>query len=164
MPRRAAVPRCIGAASPAPALGSTPVSFGANASKRVGLLLGDARDAVFLAQQVHDLLVEDLPGEQARLLHHLMAVFGIGVAVKVEPLVEEALAARIHQDAEWIVVLLEAVADREVAIGRRIHVPLHGMRARPMARTAAPMSIAMRWPAGVELVPRTLARSQFGPR
>ena len=102
--------------------------------ERVRLLLGDARDAVFLAQQVHDLLVEDLPGEQARLLHHLMAVLGIGVAVEVEPLVEEALAARVHQHAEWIVVLLEPIADREVAIGRRIHVPLHGMCARPVAR------------------------------
>ena len=98
----------------------------------VGLLLGDARDAVFLAQEMDDFLVEDLPGEHAGLVQDLAAVFGIGVAVEVEPLVEETLAARIDDDAERVVVLLEAVADIEVAKGRRVQVPGDGVRARPM--------------------------------
>ena len=58
-----------------------------------------------------DLRVEDLPGEQAGLPHDLVAVFRVGVAVEVEALVQEALAARVHQDAERIVVLLEPIAD-----------------------------------------------------
>ena len=102
-------------------------SRGASSSKRVGLFLGDARDAVFLAQQVHDLLVEDLPGEQARLVHHLAAVFGVSVGVEIEALVDEALAERVDDDAERIVVLLEAVADIEVAERRRVQIPLHRM-------------------------------------
>ena len=58
----------------------------------VGLFLGDARDAVFVAQQMRDLLVEDLPGEHARLVQDLAAVFGVGVAVEIEPLVEKPFA------------------------------------------------------------------------
>ena len=79
-----------------------------------------------------DLLVEDLPGEHAGLVQDLAAVFGVGVAVEIEPLVEKALAPRVDDDAERVVVLLEAVADIEVAKGRRVQVPGDGMRARPV--------------------------------
>jgi hypothetical protein len=47
--------------------------------------------------------------------------------VKVGALVDEPLPAGVDDDAERIIVLLEAVADGEVAVGRRIHVPLHGV-------------------------------------
>ena len=56
----------------------------------------------------------------------------VGEAVEVEALVEEALAARVHQDAERVVVLLEAVADIEIAKGRGVQVPGDGMRPRPV--------------------------------
>src|SRR6516225_9697412 len=79
-----------------------------------------------------DLLVEDLPGEQARLVQDLAAVSSIGVAVKVETLVEKTLARGVDDDTERVVVLLEAVADIEVAKGRGVEVPGDGMRARPM--------------------------------
>ncbi len=95
----------------------------------VGLFLGDARDAVFLAQQMRDLLVEDLPGEHAGLVQDLAAVFGVGVAVEIEPLVEKTLALGIDDDAERVVVLLEAVADVEIAKRRGVEVPGDGMRA-----------------------------------
>src|SRR5271165_1065262 len=98
----------------------------------VGLFFGDARDAVFLAQQMRDLLVEDLPGEHAGLVQDLAAVFGVGVAVEIEPLVEETLAAGVDDDAERVIVLLEAVADIEVAKGRRVEIPGDGMRAGPV--------------------------------
>src|SRR6516165_12743222 len=79
-----------------------------------------------------DLLVKDLPGEHAGLVQNLAAVFGVGVAVKVEPLVEKALAASIDDNAERIVVLLKAVADIEVAKGRGVQIPGDGVRARPV--------------------------------
>src|SRR5215468_5846774 len=62
-----------------------------------------------------------------------MPVRGVGVAVKVSAFVDKPLAPRIDDDAEGIVVLLKAVANGQVAIGRRIHVPLHSMRTGPVA-------------------------------
>src|SRR5262249_59766306 len=44
-----------------------------------------------------------------------------------------ALALGVDQEAERIVVLLKLVADRKVAIGRRIDVPGDRMAARPVA-------------------------------
>src|SRR5215470_15863573 len=79
-----------------------------------------------------DFLVEDLPCEHAGLVQDLAAVFGVGVAVEVEPLVEKPLAARVDDNAERVVVLLEAVADIEVAKGWRVEVPRDGVCARPV--------------------------------
>lgn len=62
-----------------------------------------------------------------------MAVLGVGVGVEVQPLVQEALAMGVDQDAERIVVLLGPIADAKVALGRRVHVPLHGVCAGPVA-------------------------------
>ena len=99
----------------------------------IGLFFGNPGDAIFLAQQMRDLLVEDLPGEHARLVEDLAAVFRVGIAVEIEPFVEKTLAAGVDDDAERVVVLLEAVADIEVAKGRRVQIPGDGMRARPVA-------------------------------
>src|SRR6516164_4294932 len=63
------------------------------------------------------------PGMFAWQAHDLGAVLRIGVGVEVGALVDVALAARVDHDAERIVVLLELVAHREVAIGRRVDVP-----------------------------------------
>src|SRR4029077_19514717 len=78
------------------------------------------------------LLVEDLPGEHARLLQDFAAVFGVGIAVEVEDLFDKPLPARGDDDAERVAVLLKAVADIEIADRRRVEVPGAGMRARPM--------------------------------
>src|SRR5262245_15976568 len=55
------------------------------------------------------------------------------MAVEVQAFVDVALALGVDEEAERIVVLLELVADREVAIGRRIDVPGDRMAARPVA-------------------------------
>ena len=98
--------------------------------------LGDLPDLVFVALQVLHLLVEDLPGELPGLLQHHAAVFGIGVVAEIGALVDEALAVGIDQNRERIGVLLELIADREIAEFGRIHLPLHGMAARPVAAGA----------------------------
>src|SRR6185437_11752857 len=49
---------------------------------------------------------------------------------------DEALARGVDHDRERIGVLLELIADREIAKFRRIHLPLHGMAARPVAAWA----------------------------
>src|SRR5262249_30071767 len=95
--------------------------------------LGHLLDAVFIALQVLHLLVENLPGELAGLLEHDAAVFRVGVVAEVRALVDEALAGRIDQDGERVGMLLELVADREVAEFRRIAFPLDRMAARPVA-------------------------------
>ena len=102
--------------------------------KTVGRLLGDAWYPIFIAQQPRGLLVKDLPGEQPRLLQHLCPIFRISVAVEIRPFIDKPLTARVDDDAERIVMLLELVTDRQVAELRRIHVPLHRVRARPMSR------------------------------
>ena len=53
--------------------------------------------------------------------------------MEVEALVEEALAPGVDDDAERIVVLLKAVADIEVAKGRRVQIPGDRVRPRPVA-------------------------------
>src|SRR6185312_6132580 len=62
-----------------------------------------------------------------------MAVFGVGVVAEIGALVDEALAARVDHDAERVGMLLEIVADREVAEFRRVAVPADGVAARPVA-------------------------------
>src|SRR5216683_6519659 len=79
-----------------------------------------------------DLLVEDLPGEHAGLVQDLAAVSGVGVAVEIEALVEKALAPGVDDDAEGVIVLLEAVAHIEVAKGRCVQIPGDRVRSRPM--------------------------------
>ena len=101
--------------------------------QRVCLRLGDAADAILAAQQRVRLGIKNLPGEHARQAHDPAAVFRIGVAVEIGALIDIALALGIDEDAEWIVVLLELVADGEVAIGRRVDVPGHRVASRPVA-------------------------------
>ena len=114
----------------------TPSSLCANSSIVLAATLVICRMLVFVALQVLHLLVEDLPGELARLLQHHAAVFGIGVVAEIGALVDEALAGGVDQDGERIGVLLELVADREVAEFRRVHLPLHRVAARPVAARA----------------------------
>src|SRR5262249_45131272 len=57
---------------------------------------------------------------------------GVSVAVEVGPLVDEALPASVDDNAERIVVLLESIANGEVAGRRSIHVPLHCVGCRPV--------------------------------
>jgi len=52
--------------------------------------------------------------------------------VEIGALVEKALAAGVDDDAERVIVLLKAVADIEIAKGRRVQVPRDCVRARPM--------------------------------
>ena len=100
---------------------------------RVGAHLGHALDAVFVAQHVEHLRVEDLPGELLRLGQDHRAVLGVGVVAEVGALVDEALAVGVDHDAERVGVLLEIVADLEVAELGRVHVPADGVPARPVA-------------------------------
>src|SRR5262249_55575451 len=86
-----------------------------------------------VAHQMRDLGVEQLPGELLRLLQHHAAVLGVGVVAEVGALVDEALALRIDHDAPGIAVLLELVADREVAELGRVALPLDRVAARPVA-------------------------------
>ena len=79
------------------------------------------------------LVVEHLPGEHAGLAEDFAAVPRIGVAVEIGAFVAEALAIGVDHDAEGDVVLLEAVADGEIAERRRVEVPGHGMAPRPVA-------------------------------
>ena len=44
-------------------------------------------------KQMLHLLVENLPGELARLLENDAAIFGVGVVAEIRALVDEALAA-----------------------------------------------------------------------
>src|SRR5262249_32205183 len=97
--------------------------------ERVCLFLGGARDAVFVAQQMDGLLVEDLPGEHARLFQDFAAILGVGIAVKVGAFVEEAMTPCIDDDAKRGAVLLEAVANIEIADRWGVEVPGAGMRA-----------------------------------
>src|SRR5262249_14439417 len=82
---------------------------------------------------MRDFVIENLPGELPRLLQHDAAVFGVGVMAEIGGIVDEALAARIDHDAERIRVLLELVADREIAELRRIAIPADRVAARPIA-------------------------------
>src|SRR5690606_2018737 len=56
----------------------------------------------------------------------------VGVVPEVGALVDEALAVRVDHDPERVAVLLEVVADRQVAELRGVEVPAHGVAARPV--------------------------------
>src|SRR5262249_37432061 len=103
---------------------------------RIGDDLGDLPDLVLVALQMLHLLVEDLPGELAGLLQHHAAVFGVGVVAEVGAFVDEALAGGVDEDRERVGVFLKLVADREVAELGRVHLPLHGVAAAPVAARA----------------------------
>src|SRR5258708_12965821 len=62
-----------------------------------------------------------------------MTVFGIGVVAEIVALVDEALALGVDHDAKRVGMLLEIVADREIAEFRRVAVPADGVAARPVA-------------------------------
>ncbi len=110
------------------------------------------------------MLVENLPGELARLLEDDAAVFGVGVVAEVGALVDEAPAVRIDHDAERIGVLLEAVADREVAEFRRVEVPADRVAARPVAvRRGADVERHADAVAGVEARAAHLGELPAGP-
>ena len=96
--------------------------------------LGDLANAVLIAQQMGGLLIEYLPGDLARLVQDLAAVLCVGVIAEVGPLVEEALACGVDDDAERVAVLLEPVTDRKVAELRGIAVPGDRVAAGPVAR------------------------------
>src|SRR3546814_1628937 len=76
-------------------------------------------DAILVAEQGRHLAVEDLPGELAGLVEDDAAVLGIGIVADVGAFVDEAPPAGVDHDAELVGVLLEAVADGEIAeLGR----------------------------------------------
>src|SRR5271170_4311382 len=81
---------------------------------------------------MYDFLIEDLPGEHARLLQDLAAVLGVSITMEIETLVQITRAARVDDDAERVVMLLKPVADIEVAERRRVQIPGDRMRARPV--------------------------------
>src|SRR5262245_14432893 len=103
---------------------------------RIGDDLGDLPDLVLVALQMLHLLVEDLPGELAGLLQHHAAVFGVGVVAEVGAFVDEALAGGVDEDRERVGMFLKLVADREIAKLGRVHLPLHGVTAGPVAAGA----------------------------
>ena len=81
---------------------------------------------------MHNFLVEDLPRKHLRLVHDDLAVLRVGVVAEIRAFVDEALAVRVDHDAERIAVLLEVVADCEIAEGRRVLIPAHCVAARPV--------------------------------
>ena len=115
----------------------------------VGGHLRHLADPVLVAQQVHHLRVEHLPCELSRLLQHRPAVPGVGVVAEVRAFVDETLPVGIHHDAERIAVLLEVVADRQIAERGCVPVPPHGVASRP---------VPVRHRAGFERHPDSVAR------
>ena len=90
-----------------------------------------------VAEQVDAGLVVDLVGDAARLMQHRATGLGIGIGVLGFAFVIEALAERVHRDAELIVVTVHGVA---VAVlhhrrfdRRRLAVDRRHMRALPVA-------------------------------
>src|SRR5258707_1343963 len=79
------------------------------------------------------LAVEDLPGELPRLIQNDAAVLRLGVVAEVSSLVDEAPALGVDVDPPWIGMLLELVADREVAELGRVALPGDRVAARPVA-------------------------------
>src|SRR5207302_5094208 len=79
--------------------------------------------------------------------------------------VDEALALRIEVDAPGIGVLLELVADREVAELRGVPLPSHGVAARPVAdRLRADVERHADRVAGVEARAAHLGELPAGPQ
>src|SRR5690606_22904149 len=90
-------------------------------------------DAIFLAEVRDDLVVENLPGHLVGLVQDDAAVLGVGVVAEVGAFVDESLAVGIDHDAPRVAVLLEIVADREVAEFGSVEVPADRVAARPVA-------------------------------
>ena len=82
------------------------------------------------------LRIEDLPGELPGLLEDRTAVLRVGEAVEIGALVDEAPAVGVDENAEGIAVLLELVADGELAELGRVPVPAAGVAARPVTEGA----------------------------
>src|SRR6266849_2904109 len=101
--------------------------------ERVCARLGHLLDAVLVAKQVRHFLVEHLPGELPGLAEHDSSVLGVGVVAEVRALVDEAPAFGVEVDSEGIRVLLELVADREIAELGRVALPGDRVAARPVA-------------------------------
>src|SRR3546814_16589816 len=89
-------------------------------------------DAILVAEQGRHLAVEDLPGELAGLVEDDAAVLGIGIVPDVGAFVDEAPPAGVDHDAELVGLLLDAVADAEIAELGRVVVPLACIPARPV--------------------------------
>ena len=95
--------------------------------QRVRLTLRHLADAILIARHVVRLVVEYLHRHALRLLHHLTAVFGVGVVAPVGTLIDEALAVGVDHDADRIGMLLVIVEHDAIAERWRAEVPLHGM-------------------------------------
>src|SRR5205814_7915675 len=108
------------------------VELGHQLLQRIGGDLGHLLDAVLVAHLLLNLAVEDLPGELPGLLQDYATILRIRVIPEVRALVDEALALGVDVDAPWVGVLLEAIADREVAGFRGVAVPRHGVATRPV--------------------------------
>ena len=102
--------------------------------QRAGLRLGHTADAVFAAQKMAHLGIEDLPRELPRLLHQHLAVSAVRVVLDVGAFVGEPLAVRIDHDAIGIGVLLVAAHDNEVAELRRVGIPGNRIATAPVAK------------------------------
>ena len=79
---------------------------------------------------------EHLPCHLAGLVQNDAPVLRVGVVAEVGPLVDEAPPLAVDHDAPGIGVLLEIVADGQVAELRRVEVPADGVAARPVAAGA----------------------------
>src|SRR4029079_13258515 len=116
------------------AIGVHVVEFFRQFFERVGTYLGDLLDAIFVTQHGNDLLVEDLPGELPWLHENDATVLRIGVISKIRAFVDEALTIGVDHYAPWIRMLLEIVADREIAEFRRVAIPTDRMTPCPVVR------------------------------
>ena len=106
--------------------------LGGQLRDRRGLHFRHLADAIFVAQERHGLLVEELKRHPMRLLHDGPPVGDVGVVAVIGALVQEALALQVHDQAVGIGVLLVEVGDGAIAGGRRVEVPGDRVRPRPM--------------------------------
>src|SRR5690606_20684159 len=107
--------------------------------------------------------VEDLPCELAGLLQDHPAVARVGVVAEVVAFVEEAPAFGVDADSPRIRVLLESVADGEVAELGRVALPCDGVAARPVAHgRGADRERHLDSVAGVEARPANLRQLPTG--
>jgi hypothetical protein len=98
----------------------------------IGRSTADLADAVFIAQQMRDSSIEDLPGDLTRLPQYFLTVAGIGEVAKVGTFIDEPFAIAVDHDAERIRVLLESVADVEIAELGCVGVPSDCMTPGPV--------------------------------
>src|SRR5437764_178614 len=74
-----------------------------------------------------------LAGSTRRPPKDQTAVLGVGVVAEIRALVDEPSTRGVDHDPERVGVLLEGVADGEIAELRRVVVPADGVAARPVA-------------------------------